>query len=82
MPNLPNSPLQFIQLIKQGQNPQQLLMMLLEQKMPQSPMRNNILNLARSQDGAAIEQLARNLCQQRGVDFDKEFTAFKQNLGL
>ena len=82
MSNLPNNPMQFLQFIRQGQNPQQLIMILLEQKMPNSPMRNNILNLARNQDGPGLEKLARNLCQQKGVDFDKEFTAFKQRLGL
>ena len=29
-----------------------------------------------------IENIARNLCKERGVDFDKEFNSFRQNLGL
>ena len=45
-------------------------------------MGKNLLNLAQTHDSASIEKIARNICAQKGLDFDKEFTAFKQNLGL
>ena len=45
-------------------------------------MGKNLLNLVQSGNTADIEKIARNICAQRGVDFDKEFTAFKQSLGL
>jgi hypothetical protein len=45
-------------------------------------MGENLLNLAQSHDEASIEKIARNICAQKGLDFDKEFTAFKNNLGL
>ena len=38
----------------------------------------NLINLARSGNTKGIEQIARNYASQRGVDFDKEFTAFRQ----
>jgi len=38
--------------------------------------------MAKNNDKAGIEKVIRNICQQRGVDFDAEFNAFKQNLGL
>ena len=45
-------------------------------------MGQNLLTLAQNNDGKGIEQIARNLCAQRGLDFDKEFATFKQQLGL
>jgi hypothetical protein len=75
------NPKQFIQLIRNGGNPQQLMMNLLSQ-MQGTPMGNNLLSMAQANDTKGIEQLARNLCQQRGVDFDQEFSNFKQMLGL
>lgn len=47
-----------------------------------SPMGQNLLSLAQANNTADIEKIARNICAQKGVDFDKEFTAFKQSLGL
>ena len=54
----------------------------LESQASGSPMVENLLTLAKNKDGKGIEEIARNLCKERGVDFDKEFTAFKQLLGL
>jgi hypothetical protein len=40
----------------------------------------NLFNLAKQNRTADIEHFARNLCAERGVDFDKEFTSFKEGL--
>jgi hypothetical protein len=48
----------------------------------QTPMGANLLELAKNQDSKAIENIARNLCKQKNIDFDKEFSAFKQMLGV
>jgi hypothetical protein len=42
----------------------------------------NLLSLAKQNRSADIEQIARNICSQNGKDFDKEFNAFKQMLGI
>lgn len=76
------SPNQLIGMIKQGYNPQQLMLNILEQRMKGTPMGDNLLNLARTGQTGEIEKIARNLLAQRGLDFDKEFAAFKKNLGL
>ena len=76
------NPMQLIQMIKSGQNPQQLVMNILEQQMQNTPIGANLLSLAKQNRSADIEQIARNLCQQSGRDFDKEFNAFKQMLGI
>lgn len=77
-----NSIMQFMQMIRSGGNPQQLVMNILQQQAGNNPIGQNLLQMAQNNDGKGIEQVARNLCAQRGLDFDKEFAAFRQQLGL
>lgn len=42
------NPMEIIQMIKQGQNPQQLIMQILEQNMSQTPMGQNLINMAKN----------------------------------
>lgn len=72
---------QIINMIKGGQNPQQVMMNLL-QGMQNTPMGVNLLNLAKQNRGAEIEQIARNLMREQGKDFDTEFQAFRKKFGL
>ena len=74
------NPMQIIQMIKSGSNPQQLIMSFLQQQ--NNPMANNLLQMAQNGNTNGIEQIARNLCAQKGLDFDKEFNSFKQQLGI
>ena len=41
---------------------------------------NYLLDMAKNNRTADIERVARNLCAERGIDFDKEFNNFKYNL--
>lgn len=75
------NPATLIQMIRSGQNPQQLLMSVLSQN--KSPLNQNLLQLARQGNSQEIEKIVRNLYAQRGgKDFDKDFMAFKQSMGL
>ena len=74
------NPMQLIQMIKGGQNPQQLVMNILQQQGQNNPVLNNAMNLAQGGNTSALEMLARNLAAQRGLDFDKEFANFKSQL--
>lgn len=74
--------MQLIQMIKNGANPQQLMMNILESQMANTPMGQNLLTLAKGNQTQGIEQIARNICQQRGMDYDTEFNAFKNTLGI
>ena len=76
------NPMQFIGMIRQGYNPQQLMLSFLENNMKGTPMGDNLLNLVRTGQTDQIEKIARNVMAQRGVDFDKEFINFKKSLGL
>jgi len=63
------NPMQLIQLIKNGNNPQQLMASILQGN--NNPILNNAMNLAQNGQTSALEMLARNLAQQKGIDFDK-----------
>ena len=58
------NPLQFIAMIKNGQNPQQLMLNFLEASSGNSPMNENLLLLAKNGDSKGIEQIARNLMKE------------------
>lgn len=76
------NPMQFMQLIRGGQNPQQLVLGMMEQQMSGNPMGENLINLAKQGDSASIEQIVRNIAQSKGINFDQEFASFRQMLGL
>ena len=74
------NPMQLIQLIKNGKNPQQLLMNILQQQGSNNPIIQNAAALAKQGNSSALENIARNLAAQRGLDFDTEFANFKNYL--
>lgn len=74
--------MQFINQIRSGQNPQQLMLNFLEQQANNNPMGQNLLNLARNNQTQDIEQFARNMFASNGRDFDSEFKRFKDTFGL
>lgn len=77
------NPMQLIQQIRQGKNPQQLLMGILESQAAESPVYANLLNMAKEGRTSEIEAFARNVAKEKGIDFDKEFSKFKrQYFGL
>lgn len=77
-----NVPIQIIQMIRNGGNPQQIVMSMLNGQTINNPVLQNLLSLA--QDGRIndIEAVAKNLMKERGLDYDKEFNAFKQLIGV
>ena len=75
---MPINGLQLVQMIKSGSNPQQLVMSVLNQRAKENPMYANLLQMAQNNNNKGLEQIARNLAKERGMDFDKEFANFKQ----
>lgn len=78
----PVNPMQLVAMIKNGKNPEQLLMSIMQNNMKGNPMMQNIFELMQNRNYQGIENVARNLAKQRGIDFDKEFADFKKSLGL
>ena len=76
------NPMLLVQAIKNGQNPQQLMLNILENNMSSTPMGANLYELARNGKTADIEKIVRNIAKSRGIDFDTEFPHFVEMLGL
>lgn len=72
----------FINMMKQGYSPEQVMMNVLQTQMAGTPMGDNLIQLAQTGNTAEIEKIARNITAQRGMDFDKEFSAFRKRFGL
>lgn len=72
------NPANLIAQIKNGKNPQQLMLSILEGQAAQNPIMNNLLTMAKENRQNDIEAFARNLAKEQGVDFDKEFSQFKK----
>ena len=82
MPQYNVNPIQLIQMIKSGKNPQQLLMRILQNQAQQNPMYKDFLYLIQNNRANEIEPIVRANFQKNGLDFDKEFNSFKKTLGL
>ena len=60
------------------QNPKQFVMNMLKQN--QNPMAIQLMQMANSGNTKQIEQFARNVCKERGMDFDKSFAEFMKQI--
>ena len=70
---------QLVQLMQNSQgNPKEMVLTMLENQGAQNPMLSNLLQMAKNDDKKGIEQFARNLVKERGLDFDEEFNKFKK----
>lgn len=76
------NPMQLIQMMKNGANPQQIAMSMLQERASQNPIMQNLLSLAQQGNTPQIEQIARNIVNERGGNFDEEFKRFRQQTGL
>lgn len=72
----------ILNMMRGGQTPKQVVMNVVRDKMNQDPLGQNIMNLANDEKGKEIEMIARNICKEKGADFDTEFNSFKRMLGL
>lgn len=45
-----------------------------------NPILSNLINMAEKGEIEGIEKFARNMLKERGMDFDKEFSTFKNSL--
>ena len=69
------NPMQFLRGIK---NPQQFVMNMLKQN--QDPMAIQLMQMVKNGNTNQIEQFARNICKERGMDFDKSFSEFMKQI--
>ena len=55
------------------------LKMLMMNKLNNNPMFRDLIQKAQKGDKQSVENFARNICKERGIDFDKEFANFMSN---
>ena len=53
-------------------------MMNLNQLMNFNPVFVQAMNMAQGKNSQELEQIARNICKERGLDYDQMFSQFKQ----
>lgn len=66
---------QLINFINNGGNINQII----QQMANANPMINNVLQASKN-NPQAIENFVKNICQERGINFDKEYNEFKEKL--
>lgn len=74
-----NNFFQMLSMLKKG-NPQQIAMNMLQQKMGNNPILQNVYNMASNGDSAGIEQIARNLCKEKGINADEMVSQIQQQM--
>ena len=75
------NPMQILQFIKASGNPQKFMLNMLQQQ-SNNPIMANLIQMAQANDEKGIENFARNLMKEQGLDFDKEFNTFRKTLGI
>ncbi len=76
------NPMQLIQSLKGGGNPQQMLMNIMQQQSGNNPIMQNALEMMNKGDMQGVEDLARNLCKEKGINPDEAVTQLKQQFGM
>ena len=75
-----NSPLNIVKrFVNQQGNPKELLLNFM-QKNNSNPMINNLIQMAKEGKTQQVETFARNICKERGIDFDKSFADFMKQI--
>lgn len=71
------NPINLIQMMKCG-NPQQIVMQMMNNpQIANNPMAKNMIEMAKSGNLQGIEEMGRNIAKEKGIDFDKAFSYFK-----
>ena len=75
------NPINIFQMMKAG--PQQFMQQMMgNNQIMSNPMMKNTIQMAQQGNIQGIEQMARNLCKEKGIDFDKAFSDFKNQFPL
>ena len=76
------NPMQLIQMMRGG-NPQQFLQhMMGNSQIMSNPIMKNALGMVQSGNMKGVEELARNLCKEKGLNADDVMKQLKNNFGM
>lgn len=68
--------IQTIKTLMNSKTPKEALQQMIGRR---NPLFNNLMQMANKGNEKGIETFARNICKEKGIDFDKEFTNFMNN---
>lgn len=72
-----NNPIQIIKMMIGKGNPKEMVMNMLENN--SNPVFANLIDMANKGDTKGVEQFARNVMKEKGIDYDKQFSEFMNN---
>lgn len=73
------NPIEIIKgFMNKGANPQQIIANMINQN--SNPMMQNLMKMAQNGNTQEVENFARNICKEKGIDFDKEFSNFMKQI--
>lgn len=75
------NPMQFMQ-IMQSKNPQQTLMNVLNQQSRNNPILKNVFDMVQKGDSKGIEEMARNLAKEKGINADEAVQQIRKQFGI
>lgn len=76
------NPLSIIQMMKSGNTQQFMQQIMGNSQIMSNPMMKNTMQMAQNGDIKGIEQMARNLCKEKGLDADEMFNQLKNSLNM
>ena len=71
------NPLNAIKGMMGNMNPKNIVMNMLKNNT--NPIFANLIEMANKGDTKGLEQFAKNVCKEKGIDFDKQFNEFMSN---
>lgn len=75
------NPMQMMGMFSGRSNPQQMVSQMMNQQLQNNPLFQRAQQMAQGKSPQELEQVAKNLCQQRGIDLDSAMNQFKQMMG-
>lgn len=72
-----NNPINMIKMMMGKMSPKDMAMKMIENN--SNPMCANLAQMMEKGDNKGIENFARNICKEKGIDFDKQFSEFMNN---
>ena len=72
-----NNPINMIKMMMGKMSPKDMVMKMIENN--SNPVFANLIDMANKGDTKGVEDFARNICKEKNIDFDKDFTDFMNN---
>ena len=72
-----NNPLNLVQIFR---NPEPLMRQIMSSpQFKNNPMAQNVIEMKNNNDVQGLTEMAKNVCKEKGIDFDGLYSQLKQN---